>query len=107
MADQKFTPRGSIGTNRFKKSDTHPHLTGKVFLTSEIVANIQEQVSEGVEYPVVELAVWKKTSSKDGSKFLSVAASKPWKKPDDYVPRNAPPSSPAANSFEMDDEIPF
>ena len=80
MADQKFTPRGSIGTNRFKKSDTHPDLTGKVFLTSEIVANIQEQVSEGVEYPVVELAVWKKTSSKDGSKFLSVAASKPWKK---------------------------
>ena len=80
------TNRGVLFSNRNRKSENHPNLTGKL--------NI-----DGVEY---YLSAWTKTS-KAGEKYISLSLGKPVEAAKTESRRE--PTEPPPQEFE--DEIPF
>ena len=94
---------GAMFSNDRKTSDKQPDYKGDLRLDSDSVRSVIAQHESGVEFPKLDISGWKKTSGK-GTRFLSIASSKPWEKDGASAPshqRSNPPSE------DFGDEVPF
>lgn len=82
------TNRGALFRNKRKEKDSHPDHTGSL--------NVM-----GIEYWV---SAWIKTSSKDGSKFFSLAVT-PKDKSQQQTGLTSPPTT--AAGLDLDEDVPF
>ena len=93
-----YPPSGVLFSNKKKTKETSPDYTGKLELSDEVINDLTDQMSRGVEKPVLSLAGWKKTANKTGETFLSLRRNK-------YEERGQAQGKPAPVS--LDDEVPF
>jgi len=69
---------GALFPNNEKKTDKYPDMRGDVHLDKTFLIQMMDK-SKGATVKI-SLGAWKK-ESKDGLKFLSLAASEPYEKP--------------------------
>jgi hypothetical protein len=94
----EYPPSGVLFSNKKKTKETSPDYTGKLELSDEVINDLMDQQSRGVEKPVLSLAGWKKVANKTGETFLSLRGNK-------YEERGQSQNAPAPKP--MDDEVPF
>lgn len=104
---------GAFFANNRKQKDTHPDYRGELRLSKEVVEGLVEQISQGVQFPAIELSGWKKTSN-NGTVFISLSGKKPYVKGDQGGQRQAPQGGWGGGQAggwkapsRVDDEIPF
>tara|TARA_R100001510_G_scaffold6570_1_gene5148 strand:+ start:585 stop:878 length:294 start_codon:yes stop_codon:yes gene_type:complete len=80
-------PNGTLFGNKNKKLDKHPDYTGDLELDRDCMNHLINQFNNGVQYPKVTLAGWKRVVKKNGDVFLSIKASVPMAKTNNPAPR--------------------
>ncbi len=104
MTTTKFFPNSAtLFTQKDKKSEKSPDLTGNIMLGPDLVTYIIEQHDSGNFEITLDLAAWKKVSA-GGNKFLSGSIKKPFVKDGSYTPGVRKVRSPSTDS---DDDMPF
>jgi hypothetical protein len=78
MAFEVKPNTGALFPNNEKKTDKYPDMRGDVHLDKTFLIQMMDK-SKGATVKI-SLGAWKK-ESKDGLKFLSLAASEPYEKP--------------------------
>ena len=94
----EYPPSGVLFSNKKKTKETSPDYTGKLELSDEVINDLMDQQSRGVEKPILSLAGWKKVANKTGETFLSLRGNK-------YEERGQAQKIPAPNP--IDDEDPY
>ncbi len=70
---------GAFFANNRKQSQSAPDYRGELRLSREVVDNLIQQLSSGVQYPALEISGWKKTSG-SGTVYISMSGRKPYVK---------------------------
>jgi hypothetical protein len=70
---------GAFFANNRKQSQSAPDYRGELRLSREVVDNLVQQLSSGVQYPALEISGWKKTSG-SGTVYISMSGRKPYVK---------------------------
>lgn len=101
---------GALFANNRKNSQGAPDYRGELRLNAETLANLNEQIKNGVQFPAIEISGWKKTSN-NGTVFISMAGKKPYVK-DGQAAQSRPQQQqqrPQQGSYsnDLDDSIPF
>ena len=94
----EYPPSGVLFSNKKKTKETSPDYTGKLELSDEVINDLMDQQSRGVEKPILSLAGWKKVANNTGETFLSLRGNK-------YEERGQAQNIPAPKP--IDDEVPF
>ena len=94
----EYPPSGVLFSNKKKTKETSPAYTGKLELSDEVINDLMDQQSRGVEKPILALAGWKKVANKTGETFMSLRGNK-------YEERGQAQNIPAPKP--IDDEVPF
>ena len=92
-----YGPSGVLFVNDRKRKENSPDYTGKLELSEEVISDLVDQQTRGVEKPVVSLVGWKKVSGKTGKTFLSILGNK-------FEEREGPAPAPKP---QLADDIPF
>lgn len=79
---------GAFFANSRKQNEKQPDYRGEIRLSPEVVRELVKQMENGVQFPMIELSGWKKTSN-NGTTYISMIGKKPYK-PNEPQPRNAP-----------------
>lgn len=79
-----------------------PAYTGKLTLDAELVEYIQKKFDGGEDFVELDLAGWKKTSSK-GTTFLSLSVKPGY----EGAPAKPAARKPQSRKSDYDDEVPF
>jgi hypothetical protein len=105
MANQ-YKPRGALFKNNKKEKESHPDYVGDLELNGELLADINAQLTSGIERPKIRLSGWKKEGPTAGV-YLSLSPSKfeVNVKKSPMGENQAKPMPTAARV--VDDEIPF
>jgi uncharacterized protein (DUF736 family) len=85
MAFEVKPNTGALFPNNEKKNDKYPDMRGDVHLDKTFLIQMMDK-SKGATVKI-SLGAWKK-ESKDGLKFLSLAASEPYEKPTEATNSN-------------------
>lgn len=98
---------GALFHNARKTSHNAPDYKGDLRVSHEVVQSLVQQMNSGVQFPVMDLGGWKKTSG-SGNVFISMRASKLYERGG----QAAAPQQQAKQAFPgpaplPDDEIPF
>lgn len=70
---------GAIFFNNRKQTPNSPDYRGELRLSQEVVQNLIQQMQSGVQFPMLDIAGWKKTSN-NGTVFVSLSGKKPYEK---------------------------
>ena len=70
---------GAFFANNRKQSQSAPDYRGELRLSREVVDNLVQQLSSGVQFPALEISGWKKTSN-SGVVYISMSGRKPYVK---------------------------
>ena len=95
--------KAGIFPNDKRKTESHPHFTGTLTLSPDLVAELYLAAQTGKDARV-DLSLWKQTSQQ-GKGYLSLQVKKAWEP--DPTRTMSPPRSPPPQSFEDDDDLPF
>lgn len=115
MAGSMDRNGGAFFANTRKTAQNMPDYRGELRINAETLANLNEQLRNGVQNPAIELSGWKKTSS-NGTVFISLAGKKPYVKDGQQQDRaqsmQIRPQHQQQNGWSnsingLDDEIPF
>lgn len=79
MSQSQDREGGAFFANTKKQSQSAPDYRGSLRLSPEVVDNLVQQLSNGVKFPEIELAGWKKTAS-SGTTYISMNGKKPYVK---------------------------
>lgn len=99
-------PTGALFINNKKDPGSNqPDHNGNIEIDKETIKAAVEQINGGAQFAKLDLAGWNKEGPNAGS-FISLKASKPYKKPEGADAPNvqAPTPKPAPS---IDDKIPF
>lgn len=105
---------GAFFANSRKQKESHPDYRGELRVSREVVETLMQQLQSGVQYPLLELSGWKKTSN-SGTVYISLQGKKPYKM-DAPAPSNAPKDWGGGGSSGggwtppkgmLDDDLPF
>ena len=94
----EYPPSGVLFSTEKKTKETSPDYTGTLELSEEVINDLMDQHSRGVEKTILSLAGWKKVANKTGETFLSLRGNK-------YEERGQAQNIPAPKP--IDDEVPF
>lgn len=80
MAENRYPPGGVLFPNQRKNAPNHPDMTGSLEISGELLRDLVDAAEAG--QPIkMDVSAWTK-AGKNGGKFLSLVAKKPW------VPQN-------------------
>lgn len=110
---------GVLFTNNRKQKDSHPDYTGNIELEAQVVHDLYAQLQEGIKNPKLDIAGWRKQSSK-GTTFISLRGNVIYERTErgkqggagqsggsPRQERAAPQRDQRRSSNDIDDEIPF
>lgn len=90
-----YPPSGVLFTNIRKQKPSQPDYTGSLEISDEVLSDLVSQMERGISKPKLDLAGWKRVSSKNGSTFLSLVGNIQYEKKDQ------------GSSAPLNDEVPF
>lgn len=70
---------GALFSNNRKQNPNQPDYRGEIAVSREVVEDLMKQLQKGVQFPMMELAGWKKTSN-NGTVYVSLSGKKPYEK---------------------------
>lgn len=97
-------PSSALFPNKKKTKENQPDMTGKIELNDVCIASINSQIAQGVQFPQLDVAAWKKIS-RAGGDFISLSVKEKWERDGD-----SSSSGNTGNTGNDDiglDEIPF